>query len=142
MTLAAKIMRTHTLINLSSHVPALTRAEIPNRRQHGRDFFVSKLPQTPHSRSGVLACGSSTLKKFKSAVRHFYKDRKHQNGLGSKTENNTQNPRKIQAATGHSVKMAASEKYNIRDKLMTETVITDRIKHLMDGLQERHKMQI
>lgn len=35
--------------------------------------------------------------------------------------------------------MAASEKYNIHDKLMAETVITDRIKYLMDRLREKHE---
>lgn len=35
--------------------------------------------------------------------------------------------------------MAASEKHNIHDKLMTETIITDRIKRLMARLQERHE---
>lgn len=138
LTLAAKIMRTHTLTSLSSRVPTFKRAEIPNRRQQGRNFLFQSSHKHP-SGSDVLARGSSTSKKFKSAVRHFYKARKHKNELGSKTENNIQKNRKLQAATGHWVKMAASEKYNIHDKLMTKTVITDRIKHLMDRLQERHK---
>lgn len=41
---------------------------------------------------GVVARGSFTSKKFKSAVRHFYEDRKHKNGLSSKIENNIQKP--------------------------------------------------
>lgn len=48
LTLAVKFKRTKTLINPSSHVPALTSPKIRSTRLHSSDLavFVSKLSQT------------------------------------------------------------------------------------------------